>query len=149
MKILVFGLPTSGKTYLAKRLSQRLDCAWYNADLIRKLANDWDFSDAGRLRQSRRMNTFASFESLYGRTVICDFICPTTRTRAQFDADISIWMNTTMEGPYQNTNILFEKPTKCTFEIKEYMDATEVDSLTEKIKEKIECLTLKNQQSNC
>jgi len=48
MKILVMGLPGSGKTYLSERLVPLLNAAWYNADVVRKMANDWDFSDDGR-----------------------------------------------------------------------------------------------------
>jgi len=45
MKILVMGLPGSGKTYLTERLVPLINSAWYNADQVRKMANDWDFSD--------------------------------------------------------------------------------------------------------
>ena len=61
MKILIMGLPGSGKTYLAERLKPLLEAAWYNADEVRGMAGDWDFSDDGRKRQSQRMNTFAEF----------------------------------------------------------------------------------------
>ena len=54
MKILIMGLPGSGKTYLAERLQPLIDAAWYNADVVRKMANDWDFSSKGRVRQSLR-----------------------------------------------------------------------------------------------
>ncbi len=40
MKILIFGLPGSGKTWPAERLVQNIDnCAWYNADNIITLSN--------------------------------------------------------------------------------------------------------------
>ena len=70
MKILVMGLPGSGKTYLTQRLVPLLDAAWYNADELRNMSKDWDFSDAGRTRQSLRMRTFADFEKAHGRYVI-------------------------------------------------------------------------------
>ena len=110
MKILVMGLPGSGKTYLTERLVPLLNAAWYNADKLREMANDWDFSDAGRTRQSMRMRTFADFEKSNGRYVVCDFVCPTKETRANFAADIVIWMDTIKEGRFEDTNKIFVPP---------------------------------------
>ena len=42
MKILVMGLPGSGKTYLSERLQPLLESAWFNADKVRSMAGDWD-----------------------------------------------------------------------------------------------------------
>ena len=81
MKILVMGLPGSGKTYLTERLVPLLEAAWYNADKVRTMANDWDFSESGRLRQSMRMKTFADFEKVNGRFVVCDFVCPSNNLK--------------------------------------------------------------------
>tara|TARA_Y100000766_G_scaffold280846_1_gene291347 strand:+ start:601 stop:1122 length:522 start_codon:yes stop_codon:yes gene_type:complete len=110
MKILVMGLPGSGKTYLTERLVPILKAAWYNADKLREMANDWDFSDEGRSRQSKRMKAFADFEKSHGRFVICDFVCPTNETRKIFDADFTIWMDTIEKGRFEDTNNIFEKP---------------------------------------
>ena len=55
------GLPGSGKTYLTERLVPLLKAAWYNADKLREMSNDWDFSNEGRIRQSMRMRTFGDF----------------------------------------------------------------------------------------
>ena len=88
MKILIFGLPGSGKTWLAERLVQNIDnCAWYNADIVRTASNDWDFSKEGRSRQAMRMKTFANFEKNNGRYVICDFVAPSKAARESFGAD--------------------------------------------------------------
>ena len=46
-KILIIGLPGSGKTTLAKLLAKRLGAKWLNADKVRKKFNDWDFSKIG------------------------------------------------------------------------------------------------------
>ena len=60
------------------------NCAWYNADFVRKYANDWDFEIEGRIRQSNRMKAFADFEKSQGRNVICDFVAPTNKVRDSF-----------------------------------------------------------------
>ena len=43
IKILFMGLPGSGKTTLAKILSNKLKADWFNADQIRTENNDYDF----------------------------------------------------------------------------------------------------------
>ena len=100
MKILIMGLPGSGKTYLAERMQPILNAAWYNADKVREMANDWDFSPQGRIRQSLRMKNLADYEKSHGIIVICDFVCPTAETKTNFDPDITIWMNTIESGRY-------------------------------------------------
>lgn len=121
------GLPGSGKTYLTERLAPLLGAAWYNADKVRDMANDWDFSDEGRTRQSQRMKTFADFEKSHGRYVICDFVCPTKLTRENFDADITIWMDTIKEGRFEDTNKLFQDPENVNFHIKEWNDKNHIN----------------------
>jgi len=120
MKILVMGLPGSGKTYITERIAPLISAAWYNADKVREMANDWDFSDEGRDRQSKRMRAFADFEKSHERFVICDFVCPTKATRENFDADIVVWMDTIKEGRFEDTNKLFQNPEKVDFHITEW-----------------------------
>jgi adenylylsulfate kinase len=135
MRILIMGLPGSGKTHLAVRLQSHLkDCAWYNADAIRKMADDWDFTPAGRRRQSERMNTLANFEGTRGRTVICDFVCPTIETRKLFDHDIMIWMNTIEEGRFKDTNQMFEKPDNATYTVKGFQSDEEITKFAEQLR---------------
>ena len=127
MKILIMGLPGSGKTYLAERLQPLLESAWYNADKVREMANDWDFSPKGRLRQSMRMRTFADYEKSHGRIVICDFVCPTKDTQKNFAPDVTIRMATITEGRFEDTNKMFEKPSKVDFHITEMNDQNHTD----------------------
>ena len=135
MKILVMGLPGSGKTYLTERLVPLIEAAWYNADKVREMANDWDFSDEGRSRQSNRMKTFADFEKSNGRFVVCDFVCPTKGTRANFNADITIWMDTITEGRFEDTNKLFQNPENVTYHITEWNEKNHIN-IAYDIKEK-------------
>tara|TARA_B100000925_G_scaffold130695_1_gene97761 strand:- start:426 stop:833 length:408 start_codon:yes stop_codon:yes gene_type:complete len=120
MKILIMGLSGSGKTFLSKLLQKELSCAWYNADNLREMANDWDFSDEGRKRQSYRMRALADFEKENDRTVICDFICPTEEVRKIFDADFCIWMDTIKESNYEDTDKIFEDPVKFDLKISKW-----------------------------
>ena len=130
------GLPGSGKTYLSERLQPLLESAWYNADKVRSMAGDWDFSEEGRLRQSLRMKSVADFESAHNRIVICDFVCPTKGTRDIFDADITIWLDTIEKGRFEDTNALFEPPEKVDFHIKEWNDHNHED-IAKRIKENV------------
>ena len=116
------GLPGSGKTYLAERMQPILKSAWYNADIVREMANDWDFSPEGRIRQSLRMKNLADFEKSQGRIVICDFVCPTNETKENFSPDITVWMNTITSGRYEDTNKMFEKPKNVDYIVTEMND---------------------------
>jgi adenylylsulfate kinase len=111
-----------------------LNAAWYNADKVREMANDWDFSLEGRIRQSKRMRTFADFEKSNNRVVICDFVCPTKNTQDNFDPDIIIWMNTIESGRYEDTNKIFEKPEKVDFHITTLSDQNHITIAEELLK---------------
>ena len=136
MKILIMGLPGSGKTYLAERLQPLLEAAWYNADKVRGMAGDWDFSDDGRTRQSLRMKNLADFETSHNRFVICDFVCPTEETRNIFDPDILIWLDTIKEGRFEDTNKIFEEPSSHDFKIEEWNETNHV-TIAEELKNNV------------
>ena len=111
------GLPGAGKTTLANELAPLLKAKRVNADEIRKAANDWDFSEEGRIRQSKRMAENAIKLKNEGNYVIADFICPTPEARNLFPADIIIWVDTIKEGRFDDTNQMFVKPEKYDFHV--------------------------------
>ena len=121
-KILIMGLPGSGKTTLAQRLAPMLNAVWLNADEVRKEANDWDFSSEGRIRQAERMNRLAQEALDSNRTVVADFVCPTEKTREDFQADYIVWMDTIKEGRFEDTNKMFQPPTNYDYKVT-HMDA--------------------------
>ena len=123
MKILIMGLPGSGKTTLAKHLVPMYNAVWLNADQVRKDADDWDFSEEGRKRQSLRMAKLAKEARDNNRNVVADFVCPTEETRKQFGADYTIWMDTIKEGRFEDTNKMFVPPKDFDFKVP-YMDAS-------------------------
>ncbi len=111
MKILVMGLPQSGKTTLCKALAPRLDAVHFENNAVRGLFQDWDFSPQGRIRQAHRMAELCGSVD-YKPHVLGDFICPTEATRHIFNAEFTIWMNTVPRenSPYSDTNIMFQEP---------------------------------------
>ncbi len=133
MKILVMGLPGAGKTWLSERLQKHLECAWYNADKVRQMANDWDFSPEGRVRQANRMRTFADFEKQNNRFVICDFVCPTRKTRDAFNPDIVIWLDTISKGRFEDTNDMFEIPSLIDYKVDKFLSDDEIENISKDI----------------
>jgi energy-coupling factor transporter ATP-binding protein EcfA2 len=124
-RILVMGLPGSGKTTLANQLATTLKsygvtCERFNADDVRKEFNDWDFSPEGRLRQSIRMRELADKST--ADYAICDFVAPLVEMRDNFAADCTIWMDTIPAGRFEDTNKMFVEPAEYDFRIPE-MDA--------------------------
>jgi adenylylsulfate kinase len=118
-KILVMGLPGSGKTTLASKLVPLLKAKWINNDEVRKAANDWDFSEEGRIRQAKRVADIAEKFKKEGNYnyLVADYICPTPQTRKLFNPDYIVWINTIKEGRFEDTNKMFVKPEKFDFEV--------------------------------
>ena len=122
-RILVMGLPDTGKTTLSKAivtaLSKDHTVLWLNADAVRAQFNDWDFSTEGRLRQAQRMRDIADEAERLGRTdyVLADFIAPLQQMRDIYDADVTIWVDTLPESKYADTNAIFEPPEKYDYRV--------------------------------
>ncbi len=135
-RILIMGLPGSGKTYMAEKLKKWLEehsgmfhsdkemahqsyarLEWFNADDVRKRFNDWDFSQEGRIRQSHRMRELADKSS--ADFVIVDFVAPLPEMRYNYKADWTVWMDTIDAGRFEDTNKMFVAPDVYDFRITE------------------------------
>jgi len=114
MIIQIIGLPGSGKTTLATALKERINAIHLNADYVRATINsDLGFTIDDRIEHARRLGEMARMLEGQGQTVIVDFICPTELTRTAFGKpDILIFMDTIAEGRFEDTNKMFERPTK-------------------------------------
>ena len=121
-RILIMGLPGSGKTTLANNLKIELEQAdkivtWFNADSVRKQYNDWDFSHEGRVRQAGRMKILTGLS--LAEFAICDFVAPLPEQRDLFDAAWTVWVDTISEGRFADTNQIFVPPKKYDFRVTE------------------------------
>ena len=122
MKILIFGLPGSGKTTLAKPFADLIGGVHINADQVRKEYNDWKFTPEGRNRQASRMKYLADGVVKAGKVAVADFVCPTYITRLEFNADYTVWMDTIKEGRFEDTNALFEKPDDVDYHVEKWFN---------------------------
>ncbi len=133
-KILIMGLPGAGKTTLASELVPLLNAKWLNNDEVRRAANDWDFSEEARTRQAKRMADLAEKYKQEGRYVVCDFVCPTPKTRELFNADFTVWVDTIKKGRFDDTNTMFVKPKKFDFHVTSQDAKVWAPQIAEKIK---------------
>ena len=129
------GLSGAGKTTLAEKVVKALSkqgktVTWQNADAVREQHNDWDFSEAGRIRQALRMREAADQSS--SDYVLTDFIAALDEQRHIYNADYTIWMHTKESCRFEDTNQAFETPYKYDMRITSWDDIN-VDDIIEKL----------------
>src|SRR5215467_5247655 len=111
-KILVMGLPGSGKTTITRALAPMLNAVVFNNDEVRANINrDLGFTMEDRVEQARRMGWLCDRVVESGGTAIADFICPTPATRAAFGGDsFIIFIDRIQAGRFEDTNSVFVPP---------------------------------------
>jgi adenylylsulfate kinase len=125
-KILIMGLPGSGKTTLAQALAPRLNAVHFNAEEVRQRLNpDLGFSEADRIEHAKRMGWLCDQVVKTGGFAVADFICPTEETRAAFvegGPAFVVWVDRVEKGRFEDTNRLFAPPER--YDIRVTRDGT-------------------------
>ena len=123
-KILICGLPGSGKTTLARALAPILKAVWFDGDDIRKLTRNLSFDpNTGRAEQALRMRWLCDTVNAAGYIAIASFICPTPLLRDVFNADFTIFCDRVIACPYPDTNRLWVPPADADYTVPPEMTA--------------------------
>ena len=105
------GLPGSGKTTLAEKLVSKLGAAWFNADAVRQdIYSELGFSEEDRIAHAKRMENFVIGQEWGGLMLLQTLFAQQKKPRDAFNADFVVWVDRIMEGRYEDTNKMFQRP---------------------------------------
>jgi len=122
-KILVMGLPGSGKTTLSGELAKLLDAIQINADEVRStVTKHLGFLIEDRIEQAKVMKKLSDEALESGRYVVVDFVCPTRETRKAFDDSSAfvVWVDRINKSRYEDTNEIFQPPKVNQYDVRVY-----------------------------
>jgi len=134
IRVLVMGLPGSGKTELAKRLHEALpNSAYLNSMEIRKQEKDIDFKLDGIERHAYRMVEYAREHR--EEYVILDMVCPKPHHREIINSDFVIYVATKDKSDIEAANEIFEPPRFYDIKVRKIDDET-ISDILEKLQAK-------------
>ena len=120
-KILVCGLPGSGKTTYARALATSLGAVHFDADEVRdSYPSRCGFSAADRRKHALHMKFLCDQVVKAGLTAVASFVCPTEELRTLFGAHLVIWMDTVETSKYADTNSMWQPPIYYDLRIKQW-----------------------------
>jgi hypothetical protein len=113
MKVVVFGLPGSGRSTLARELGRALNAVVLDENKLFETLNcDLDRSPEGFAESARRMGWLASTFLDNGVNCVCDMMLPTRQSRSNFRVSgrevYAIWMDTIDSSKDANANAMWE-----------------------------------------
>jgi len=130
VKILIMGLPGSGKTHFARQLLAALPAGaiHYNADEVRATINrHLGFSAYDREHQAYTMGWLCEKVHSTGGIAVADFVCPTPKTRALFGHDCTtVFINTIDAGRFHDTNRMFQRPISPDYTLTDWADSDDL-----------------------
>lgn len=89
MKILIFGPAVSGKTTLARPLAKILSAIYISADEVEQT-----YGNKSTYETTARMKFLALGAEIAGKLVVVDWEASKSNSRAFFEADFAVWMDT-------------------------------------------------------
>jgi len=116
-KILICGLPGSGKTTLAVTLAHMLGAVVFDGDAVRAMSDDWGFDEFDRLKQAQRMSWLCDQVIASGGTAIASFVCSTPETREVFLPDFTVFCDRIVASAYPDTNKIWVAPSHADYTV--------------------------------
>jgi acylphosphatase len=109
IRVLIMGLPGSGKERLAKRVGKLLpNSTVLHSSKIRVKEKDIDYSVDGQMRHAYRMLEYCRLQKK--ENVIIDMSCPLPEMREILNPDIIIWVNTKPSSGNKEADEMFVQP---------------------------------------